>query len=235
MTSALAELPTTQDPRVREPLQLADQARAIVVTRINKLDAERMILTLNDAEKRVRAVLDPICETAHQAHKTATAKRAELLKPIEDARQHLRRGCSTIQLQLDQEAHAEAQRRADEQAAQERARLQAAAESLADTDIESAIETLEEAAAVTAVPASTMKVEPPKATGITYRDNWKFGYVNAKGQPIDAPDVALIPKEYLTVNETAVGAVVRGLKERTNIPGIRVYNDRQPVQTGGRR
>lgn len=235
MTSDVLDLPQTTDPRVREPLELASQAKAITVTRDNKVDAEQTLLLLNDAEKRIRTVLDPIVAAAHETHKTATTKRAELLKPIEDARAHLRRGCAQVQAVLDNEARIEAKRLADAAAETERLRLQAEAERVADTgDVEGAMEVLAEADAVQAAPVSTMKVEPPKAAGITYRDNWKFGFVDAAGRPIDTPDVRLIPTEYLKVDETAIGAVVRGLKDRTKIPGIRVYNDRQPV-AGGRR
>lgn len=236
MTTAILDLPQTSDPRVRGELQLADQAKAFVVTRANKVDAEQTLLLLNDAEKKIRGVLDPICDAANQAHKAATGKRAELLKPIDEARQHLKRGCAVIQAQLDEEARIEAQRLVEAQAAAERARLEAEADEVLEYgDLDAALAIAEEAAAVEAAPASAMRVAPPTATGITYRDNWKFGYVDAKGKATDKPDLSLIPIEYHAVNDTAIGAVVRGLKDRTNIPGIRVYNDRQPVGVGGRR
>lgn len=235
MTIAALDLPQTTDPRVKEPLELATQARAIVVTRENKVDAEQTILLLNDAEKKVRAVMDPVCDAANVAHKTATGKRAELLRPIEEARAHLRRGCGDIQRVLDQEAAAEARRKSEALAAEERERLQRQAEQLADTDVDAAMEVLEQADQVTSLPASTLKVEPAKAVGISYRDNWTFGYVDAQGRPADRPDVRLIPIEYLKVDEVAIRKVVSGLKDRAKIPGVRVFNDRQPVQSGGRR
>jgi hypothetical protein len=233
-TAAVLDFPTT-DPRVTEPLQLADQARALVVTRENKVQAEETILLLNDAEKKVREVLDPIVETAFKAHRVATSKRAELLKPIEEARQHLRRGCGQIQQELEREAAAEARRKADEHAKQERARLQTEAEQIADRgDIDTAMDVLAEADAVQAAPVSTMRVEPPKAAGLTYRDNWTFGFVDAKGRPVDKPDVRLIPIEYLKVDDAAIRGVVKAMKERTAIPGVRAFNDRQPVGTARR-
>jgi hypothetical protein len=235
--SAPAVLPAEPalDPRIQKPLQLAERAQLFKVTRETKVEAEELILALNDAEKAARAVLDPICEATHVAWKTATTKRAGVLTPIESARTYLRRECGTIQRVLDQEAEAEARRRADVLAAEERARLQAQAEQLADTDVESAMEILDEAEHVLTVPVSTMKVEPVKAAGLTYRDNWTFSYVDDKGRAIEKPDVRLIPAEYLKVDEVALRRVVGGLKDRTNIPGVRAFNDRLPVGSGGRK
>lgn len=234
--TAVLDVPVDMtDTRVAEPLQLAEQARGLAVTRDNKLDAESMILALNDAEKRVREVLDPICDAANKAHKAATSKRGELLKPIEDARTYLRRECGRVQQQLEAEAAAEARRRAEEDAATERARLQAEAEAIADTgDVEQAMDVLEEADAVIVAPVSTTRVAPPVTSGMTYRDNWLPRWVNAKGQPCDTPDVRLIPVEYLKVDEVAIRRVVGAMKDRTRIAGVQAYNDRKPVGTARR-
>jgi hypothetical protein len=69
---------------------------------------------------------------------------------------------------------------------------------------------------------------------LTYRDNWTFGFVDAKGRPVDKPDVRLIPIEYLKVDDAAIRGVVKAMKERTAIPGVRAFNDRQPVGTARR-
>ena len=36
-------------------------------------------------------------------------------------------------------------------------------------------------------------------------------------------DFALLPREYLIPDDSAIGKVVRALGNRTNIPGVRVY------------
>ncbi len=234
MTTLTAELPVDQTPHVTEQLELAERARAFVVTRQTKLDAEDLILALNDAEKRVREVLDPICDQAFKAHKTATSKRAELIKPIEDARKYLRIECGRVQRQLEEEAAAEARRKAEELAAADRARLQAEAEALADTDVEAAMDVLEQADEVVAAPVSTVRVAPAVASGLTYRDNWIPQWVDANGRPRDTPDLSLIPREYLKVDEVAIRKVVSAMKDRTTIRGVRAYNDRKPVGTARR-
>lgn len=50
--------------------------------------------------------------------------------------------------------------------------------------------------------------------GVSFRDNWTFEVVDAE----------LVPREYLMVDEKAIASVVKGLKEKTDIPGVRVFN-----------
>lgn len=229
---AVLDLPAdATDPRVSEPIHLAESAAALIVTRDTKPTAEHYLLALADAERQVRAVMDPICDAAFVAHRKATAARGELLKPIEDARKYLRAECGRIQRELEAEAAAEARRKADEAAAAERARLQAEAEALADTDIEDAMDVLQQADEVVPV---VVPSKPAVAAGLAYRDNWIPQYVDAKGRPIDTPDVRLIPVQYLKVDEVAIRRVVAAMKDRTTIPGVRAVNDRKPVGTGRR-
>ena len=61
------------------------------------------------------------------------------------------------------------------------------------------------------------KVEKPK--GISYRDNWKFRIVAESS----------IPRLYLMPDERMIGSIVRNDKDKTNIPGIEVYNARTQV------
>lgn len=56
---------------------------------------------------------------------------------------------------------------------------------------------------------------PPKADGITTRENWKFRIT----------DASLVPREYLSVDEKKVGAAVKLSKGDTKIPGIEVYRE----------
>lgn len=76
-------------------------------------------------------------------------------------------------------------------------------------DVELSKEILAEV--VTAAAVVIPKMEMPK--GISIRETWKFRVV----------DQSKIPREYLTVNEMAIGQVVRALKKETRIPGIEIY------------
>jgi len=68
------------------------------------------------------------------------------------------------------------------------------------------------------------KQEVENATGIQYRENWRFEILDAKK----------IPSEYLVVDEKKIRKIVRSLRGETNISGVRVFCEKTPV-VGGRK
>ena len=58
----------------------------------------------------------------------------------------------------------------------------------------------------------SVKLEQPKVQGTYTRTRYDF----------DIVDVNLIPREFLVVDTASIGRVVRAMKEKTNIPGIKV-------------
>ena len=67
------------------------------------------------------------------------------------------------------------------------------------------------------VVAPVIEREAPKVAGIATREVWRF----------EVTDPALVPREYLVVDEAKIGKVVRALKGDTAIAGVRVYSERQ--------
>ena len=63
--------------------------------------------------------------------------------------------------------------------------------------------------------------EKPKTEGLTLRENWTFEIV----------DESLIPREYLVPDLVKIRKVVQVMKDRANIPGIRVFNNPVVVKT----
>ena len=83
----------------------------------------------------------------------------------------------------------------------------------------------EEAEHVLNAPASLAPQTVPeeKIAGGNFREDWCFEISNE----------ALIPREYLSVDEIKIRGVVRALKGETKIPGVRVFS--KPVLVQGRR
>ena len=67
------------------------------------------------------------------------------------------------------------------------------------------------------VPDSIMERLNKKQEGIVVVCAWKYRIINE----------ALIPRQYLEVNESAIRKVVNALQEKTEIPGVEVYEDKQ--------
>lgn len=157
-------------------------------------------------------------------------------KPMENHMNALRSGMSAFKRAED----AKAQRLANE----ERARLQKIADDEAREradalKLDDAIEAekrgepelaqtimdspaLEVAAAY--VPPVHVPSSVPRSSGTYHVENWAFVWVDAKGNEVQFPDLALIPKQYIIVDEKAIAAAVKKTKNRTDIAGIRVYD-----------
>jgi len=113
-----------------------------------------------------------------------------------------------------QRAQAEAKAKADRLAreaaeAATRKLLKQANAALASGKEERAEALLTRASAVTA----ELAPPPPKAAGVSTRTLWHYEVTNS----------SLVPREYLMVDETKLNAVVRAMKELTNIPGVRAF------------
>ena len=61
-----------------------------------------------------------------------------------------------------------------------------------------------------------------KAEGIQCREVWRYEVI----------DAAQVPREYLTIDHTKLGGVVRALKGAAQIPGVRIWVERTIAATG---
>lgn len=172
------------------------------------------------AERLVRAERVIKMQLGAYSEEQARIAREEQRKADEKARQE--------RIAAEQKA-AEARRKAEEQAAElrrqaeaeaaagraaEAAKLAARAEAKVEkADIRAA--ELEQQAATVVAPIISR--EPPKVAAIATREVWKFVI----------EDASKLPREYLVPDEARVRKVVSALKGDANIPGVRVYCEKQ--------
>lgn len=72
--------------------------------------------------------------------------------------------------------------------------------------------------------AQASRHQVPTAEGTHTRDVWKFEVV----------DINQVPREFFDLNSSKVNKVVQALKERANIPGVRVWREKTVVLSGKR-
>lgn len=118
--------------------------------------------------------------------------------------------------QLEREREREANAKAEREAREQREELERRAKSAADKgQAEKAHDLSSRAADV--VPRKA-DIIPPKAAGMGFGEAWEWEMV----------DAALIPREYLTIDNQKIGLLVRALKNKEQaerqIPGIRVFS-----------
>lgn len=72
------------------------------------------------------------------------------------------------------------------------------------------------------VQQSVVTKDTPKVEGLSYREDWYF----------EVTEPNKVPREYLLVDAVKIGKIVRAMKQGTNIPGVRVFSKKIPIQRG---
>ena len=213
------EIPIEQiESEVRSAMMpVIEQSRALTVTSAETYSAAvRQIQILTVTRKNVIAQFRP----SKDAAKLALAKIKELedkiLVPLEAEENDLRDRASTWhkeQARISAEETARLNRIANEKAERERAALAAKASAM-KTEAKRA-EYLARAAEVVA-PVVQVQSEAPKAEGISYVTRWKYR----------VKDEALIPRQWLCVDDSKLSKYAVAMHNSVPVPGIEFYCER---------
>jgi hypothetical protein len=208
----------TKDPAVRD-LTVEAQGLVTLAGSYSVATAEQYQAAASDL-KRVGGAIDRL-----------EALRKSMTKPLDDAKkaimdffrgpsEQLERAKSQIKRSMiafsdeqDRIRRAE-QAVADTAARKERERIEAQARRALESGKTEKAEALEMRAATVVAPV--IDRTPPKVVGVQTREVWKFEVTNA----------AIVPREYLTVDESKIRKVVGALKGDTLISGVRVWPEK---------
>lgn len=219
MSAVIMEVPIEQ-----QALTVVEKAKAITVNSIVlRSEAGEMGRIIAALEKEAEEFFAPMKQAAAKTHKEICNKENAVLKPLLEAKRYLSGQIGAFDQKLEQERREEEarlQKEADDRADAEAARL-AAEQAIEDAIALEQSGDVKGAEAVLNHPVPVfVKSEPvilqtqlPKVEGVSGSKNWKFRITDADK----------IPREYMVPDEKALGAVVRALKGKTNIPGIEVY------------
>jgi hypothetical protein len=196
--------------------QVVSQAQSITIANAEDHEMACAFLTfVATRKKQIDEVFDPIVRKAHETHKEAVAQKKKVLDPLLLAEQNVKGKIVTYDAWQQHLRQLEETRLAKLAQAEAEAKALAEAEQLeAQGDKELADLVLETAAAAPA-PVVVLPPAVEKQEGVSMRQTWKYRIT----------DERLIPREYLMVNESAIGAVVRAQKGMTKIPGIQAYSE----------
>ena len=192
-------------------------ARIVVVDAETYAAGAHFVVECRAFEKKIEAEIEPLITAANKSHKLLTAKRAELLAPLMQARTLADRALASyrnaqdeIQRKMERELREAATKVAEsvriEQAIKaEAAGNKALAEKLITAPIQVIAPVLSQATA-------------PKVGG--YRANpacWRARAIPGQEH--------IIPREHLIPNIPALCALAKCLKEAMSIPGIEAYDE----------
>ena len=220
-------------------------AEALVVdSSESEREAWAVVNAIGALQKAIEADFSPAQKATHGAWKAVVAQKKGHLDALVEPDRVVRAKLSEWEAEK-RRRHEEAQRKAREEAqraeaelrrqAQERAQAEAeerqlekAVEAEAAGDQAQAEELLEapvEAEPIVEPTLSVPTMAAPKVEGAgAMVETWHF----------DITDPQAVPREYLTVNEKAIGKVVQALKGAASIPGVRVYKTLEARRTGRR-
>lgn len=192
------------------------RANAITVTSAEEYEtAGEFLAGVKRLQSTIADRFDDARHKAYEAHKAIVSTIADLLS-------FPKRAASIVENKmLAWRAEEDRKLREREQAARDVAERERAAELKRLQKAGAKADAKELAAAPLAV-APVIATPTPKVPGLAVTTRWRFRIV----------DESKIPREYMTPNEAAIGHAVRGLKDKTRIPGVEVYPEES---IGGRR
>lgn len=181
-------------------------------------EANGLLKGIKELRREVDAEFDPGIQEAFAHHRTLVAQKRKWTDPLDAAEKALKPKIAGYLREQDRLA-LEAARR-DREA---RDKMQQVADKASDEaydkikngDIDEADEVVAQAGAKieqiqAARPAPVVK---PVASGTSLRQNWKHRVI----------DPALVPREYLTVDDKALAALARIRKDQAKVPGVEFY------------
>lgn len=209
----------SSNPEVQALTAQTDQFVALaqtysVTTAVQFTAAGEQLKEIKAAAKR----LDTLRKTMTQPLDAAKKAIMDFFRAPEEklarAESGIKRAMLAYTAELDRKRR-EDQARADAEARKQQEKLQQqAARAQASGKVEKAAE-LEERAATVVAPV--INREPPKVSGLSFRDAWCFEIVDEKA----------IPREFLMVDEAKIRRFVANMKGDTQIAGVRVYSEKR--------
>jgi hypothetical protein len=202
-----------------QALVLADETRGFqVTTRLEFTIAAEKLRTvkgfLRDLEAQRTKVTGPMNEALRQVNEWFRGPRDNLERAERTLKNALAsfEAAETAKIRAQERAAAEAARRDQEELARRAASAEAKGQAAKAEELK--------ARAAAVVPA-TPALAPVKAKAMAFTDVWDIQVV----------DAALVPREYLMVDEAKIKAVVKATKGTVPIPGVQITH-RRDVRSG---
>lgn len=190
------------------------EANALVIATTEDLDtaSELFNATKNarDAHERTRVTeKEPYLEGGRQVD----ARWKPILTTFDSAADAIANKIRSFKRAAEQRAQEE-QRRLREQQERERQKLAKQAERAEAKGLTDTADALIREAE-TMQPAIVQSAMPNRVSGLGLAENWTFVI----------EDETKLPREYLIPDQQAIRRTVKAMKGRTNIPGVRAYNE----------
>ena len=207
----------TLSPELSQTVGTLEQwGKALVIQTVEgRNDAIAAIKTVKERRCAIVAFFADTKQKAHAAWKAIVSQESSFTDKLDAVESSVKRAVLVFdraQEQQRSEEQGRLQKTANEAAQRERDRLAKEAERLKTPALKQ--ERLAMAQAVVA-PVVTLAPVAPRVEGVQTRKTWKARVV----------DAALVPREFLTVNQAALDAFAKAVKGATPVAGVEFYED----------
>lgn len=174
-------------------------------------EAGEFLTTIKKVKKTIEEYFKPLKDSAHKSWKGLCDREKQEIDKLTPALDHLNKQMTVWNVSQEKLRKAEEDRlRLEAIKREEEERLQAAIQAEAEGAKEEAEAILNEPAYL---PPPIVEKFVPKQPGLAMTTIWRWRL----------KDINLVPRQFLIINEVALNAHVKNLKERSNVPGIEVY------------
>lgn len=193
-------------------LSMPDQAKVILVRDDTSYQrAGEFIVAIKGLRKKIKETFMPIKQKIDAAKKEVLDQEKAADAPLLIAEQYLAPQLVSWERQKEQARRDEEFRLREEARKADENRRLTEAIALGEAGLAEDAETVLDNPGY--VPPIVLPPSTPKVQGMSFRENWKFRIT----------DPNLVPRQFLSVDEVKIGAVVRAMKGEFRAPGIEVY------------
>ena len=190
-------------------------------------NAADMLKGIKALRNTIADTFDKHIATAHAQHKALLKEKATAEAPLTIAESIIKKSLTVYATEQERRRKVEEARLAAlAQLEEENRRLVEAAaleaEGLKTGDQEMVQTAQDIMAAPVVAPVITLPKATPTVAGVSMREAWRYRIT----------DPALVPRSYLVIDDAKLGAVVRALKEMTDIPGVVAYSEKVASASG---
>lgn len=240
MTTHLADLnPDTAGAELEISTQSMVRRLGTATVLTSTADLEQAVMdrtAIGEAIRNVEGFFEEPKRLAHRMWQLLCTRERTILAPLKAVDADRKAAISAYKEAEDRARQAREREQAEirRREAEAQATAEAAAlESAGQPEVAAAVlaEALVAPAPVVSLPDATKGVE-----GLKFRRRWCWRYaggprdVAATPAAVQARALAMIPREFLTLDETKVGAYARAMKAAGKIPGIEIYAVDDPVR-----
>jgi len=200
---------------------------AVVVDDASYGFAAELLKNVKALRNQIADFCKPEIARWHDGHKASLKRMAELEAPLTIAEATIKKSLTTYATAQDAKRKAEEARLAALAREEEEARRLVEAAALeaegVKTGDQEMVQTAQDIMAAPVVaPVITLPKATPTVAGVSMREAWRYRIT----------DPALVPRSYLVIDDAKLGAVVRALKEMTDIPGVVAYSEKVASASG---